>query len=567
MRKLFFLFVLWITMAFVFSQCGRQADVVAKVGNEKITLAEFKSALGGGNKKLENVPFKKRMATLQKLIDERLLVLKGREAGLDKDPNFTKEINARADRIIARKFYEEEVFDKIIPDSLIRIFYDLQQYNIRLVAIVLGYKDSNRFHFNRTKEEAIALANELKRRIEKGESVRRLAEMYSDEPGARTSKGVVNMYSPGMFALEVAVALHKARKDELVGPVVTDQGVFLLKIEGKKRIPGDLGFDEMKEQIKSDLARQFFRRKAHERYLALAKEFARQYSYEILDDGIQAFLDSLKQIFTDTGGKRRRLSPKARQIVLAKFRDQDITADYLVNLFFGRISEIYGRYGTLDQLKKLLQDHIYYLAWVAKAREKGIDREPDVARRIESLRRQLLLRRVQSELIRRKVTLSEEELMAYYSTHKANYVVNEKIQVWDIPVKSEKLAREIYRRALRGEDFQKLAKKYAETSDLKNRKGYLGYRFRRARMNEVTRRAFKAGPNKIIEPFQVGAYYHVVKTGKYEPSYQKSFQDVRAAIESELRTQKERQMKQQLIEELRKKHVIWINESLVRKLS
>ncbi len=133
--------------------------------------------------------------------------------------------------------------------------------------------------------------------------------------------------------------------------------------------------------------------------------------------------------------------------------------------------------------------------------------------------------------------------------------------------KDEATAIQVARRARTGEDFTKLAETYNVRDDLKRRKGYLGMQTTNSVFRNIVDRAFKAGPDQIEGPFQSGQYFYVIKTGRLESQKVKPLDRVRLFVKSDLERQKERQIKENLLEELRREHWFRINESLLRRVA
>jgi peptidyl-prolyl cis-trans isomerase D len=80
---------------------------------------------------------------------------------------------------------------------------------------------------------SMKLAKELIARAKKGEDFSALARQYSTEPGAATSGGELGWFSKGRMVKEFEDAALKGKPGEIIGPVKTQFGIHVIKIEAR----------------------------------------------------------------------------------------------------------------------------------------------------------------------------------------------------------------------------------------------------------------------------------------------------------------------------------------------
>ena len=85
----------------------------------------------------------------------------------------------------------------------------------------------------------VQLLTDLKSRIERGESFEPIANDYTQDPSGKESGGDLGWFGRGQMVPEFEQAAFAARKGELVGPVLTQFGYHLIKIEDKRRQNGE----------------------------------------------------------------------------------------------------------------------------------------------------------------------------------------------------------------------------------------------------------------------------------------------------------------------------------------
>lgn len=557
-----------LTLLFL-AGCGKKPDIVAKVGQEKVTLKQFKTALSQeySTNELDKISLKDRQKVVQEFIDRRLRVIRARELHLDQDPDFIKEVTSRKNNLMAQKLYEDMIVNKLIPEDLIRLIFDLKQHKIQAIAIVLGYTNAEVFKANRSKEEAVTLANQLVTKIEHGEDMKELSATYSDPAMIKNKKGVLDSYNPGMLDLAVDKQIITAKPDQLLGPIVTSRGIFIVKVLENRKMPSDLDYQTDKPEIKRMLYQKFFRGQGEKMYQEITEQFKQKLGTEINDDVIKEFVKTVRE-WAKTQPKDDSSFPAAeKEKVLGKVGDQEVTVGYFLDQFRGRFHQFYKRYDSPEKMRRILENHFSYLAWVEMAKERGYDKKPEIAENIAGLERSKLLELFEKKVVREQVKITDDDLRTYYQAHKDQFVEPRKIHLWEIAVKDKNLADKIYRMALKGRDFEALARQYSEKPIMKKRGGDLGYQSEKSSsLGNLVKIAFQAGPGQILQPIPQGAYYYVLKTGDMQPARQKALDEVRSRVEGMVKRQKETEMRRKILAELRKKHPFWVNDYLVRNL-
>ncbi|MCX6138380.1 MAG: peptidylprolyl isomerase [Ignavibacteriales bacterium] len=82
-------------------------------------------------------------------------------------------------------------------------------------------------------EEVIAKAKEIMARAKKGEDFASLAKQFSQEPGAAVSGGDIGWFGKGRMVKPFEDAAMKGKPGEIIGPVKTQFGIHVIKVEGR----------------------------------------------------------------------------------------------------------------------------------------------------------------------------------------------------------------------------------------------------------------------------------------------------------------------------------------------
>jgi len=194
----------------------------------------------------------------------------------------------------------------------------------------------------------------------------------------------------------------------------------------------------------------------------------------------------------------------------------------------------------IDQRQKTsLRDLIDQSLLVQRAKDMGVNVEPELIKRLDAIRTQnkiesmeelekavtaqgmnwedfknnirstLLTQRVISNEVGSHITISDEEISKYYQAHKAEYVRPEQVALREIEVSTQgkkpeeipdlkKKAETTLQRIKDGEDFGEMAKRFSD-SNTKTQGGFLGMYKRGELSKELEDKVFKMKKNELTE--------------------------------------------------------------------
>jgi peptidyl-prolyl cis-trans isomerase C len=540
------------------------------VGNEKVSLEKFKEILTKkySRKSISDLSFEEKEKALTDYLEDRLRILRVKELGLDKDPKVIKAIEQRTRRILASKYPEILITDRLVTQEMINAYKDLQEFDINLVVIALGYDGSNIVKSERSRELTMALANQLYDRLHEGDSTSAISAIYSDQTSIKNAKGKYTQYQPILFDPEADIHITKARSGQLLKPFVTAGGIYIVEIIEKTKKESEKKPRLDDNQIKWQIYNKFYRQVGDTLYNQYSKEFSDNLGTEISDAGIDDFLIAMETWSADTEKADTSFTDRQREITLATVGDFTITSGYFIDEFQGTFTSNYLRFNNHEKLKKVLEDYVErFLVWIKKAEENRIDEMPDIEKEINEFQDNQLIAIFNRTQIQNFAKPTLEEIDAYYEKNKENYKTPKKIKIWEIVVDDEKLAQEIFEKAIsRKEKFEDLAKKYSQSKSSQERGGALGY----LGLN-VTRpfiqEAFDAGENQIVGPIKGEEYYYIIKTGDILPEVIRSREQMEQAIRTDARVEKEDSVRSQIFKEIKSKYKYWINEKLLKTMS
>lgn len=218
-----------------------------------------------------------------------------------------------------------------------------------------------------------------------------------------------------------------------------------------------------------------------------------------------------------------------------------------------------GKKEYLDRLivKRLL------LKEAAKAKLEG---EKEFQERVNDFKEQLLIETLLKKKITADTQMSEDDLKKYYEEHKEDFKKDREINTRHILVKTEEEAKQVQAKIQKGEDFIDLARKYSIDPNVRQTGGEIGFQPKGSLIPEYENAALKL--NKVgqvsgIVKTQFG--FHIIRLEGVKPPTYVPFDEVKDFIKQKNAQDKQKEVLERYIEELRKNAKITINEALLKE--
>jgi peptidyl-prolyl cis-trans isomerase C len=258
--------------------------------------------------------------------------------------------------------------------------------------------------------------------------------------------------------------------------------------------------------------------------------------------------------------------------VLVKVGTEIITVDEFERELASLPEYTQKRMTTAEQKKKHLDKMIDEILLLQEAEKRKLDQDEEILGKVERYRRRLITERLYREVASERSQVGDEEIQAYYQTHKDRFRQKERIRARQIlillppnsgPEKEQaakKKAEEALARVEAGEDFAAVAKQYSE-GPAASRGGDLGY-FSRGRMvpgfEEVAFSLKEVGETSDLVRTKFG--FHIIELTGRQPAQELAMEDVKDRIVRQLESAKRREIRQSLAEELREQVRVEIRE-------
>ena len=290
MRKYFGIIVsLLLVMVFIHGNVSaKDDDVVAKIGDRKITLSEFNKMLGyldsEKQKLIEKNPQLKENL-LQQYIQGIVISKLAKKKGFDKNPELKEQLEMITDNYIAIEYLKKEVANKVeVSEEDIKAYYESHKDEFKTPEMVRSRHiliKTDPSASDNDKKKAKEKAEEILKKIKAGEDFAKLASDVSDDTGSKTKGGELGFFTKGRMVKPFEDAAFSLKPGEVSGIVETQFGYHIIKVEEKKE-PGMEPFDTAKEKIKQKLLQERTKAKVTEFLEKAMKEANIEVHTEIL---------------------------------------------------------------------------------------------------------------------------------------------------------------------------------------------------------------------------------------------------------------------------------------------
>lgn len=244
-----------------------EEEIVAKIGDDVITMSEVDKLIETLDPQMSvmyNSP-EGRAAITEELINARLFVLKGKDEGTDKSPEYLKELDNLKDQILMKVTIDKLFEGIVVSDDEAKKFYEenpgqfSQPEQIRARHILV----SDDAEMKKVTDE-----------LATGAKFEDVAQKYSTCP-SKAQGGDLGFFGKGQMVPEFEKAAFELEPGKVSEPVKTQFGVHVIRVEEKKASSA-VPYDDVKDQLKSYLLNQ----KRTDKYQQELKTLKEKYKVE-----------------------------------------------------------------------------------------------------------------------------------------------------------------------------------------------------------------------------------------------------------------------------------------------
>lgn len=243
--------------------------------------------------------------------------------------------------------------------------------------------------------------------------------------------------------------------------------------------------------------------------------------------------------------------------VLARVSDAYITQKELDSRI-AKLPPYYRKVVDRDKVR-FLEDMIIEKLFYEAAVRAGVNRDKEVAELLTEAKHKIVIAKYVKEEVDDKVTVTEDEMKAFYELHKGEMRTPEMWRASHILVATEKEATDALDSLAKGEKFEDIARKRSMDATA-SRGGDVGF-FRRGQLVPDFERAALAldvGQTSGVVRTQFG--YHIIRLTDKRDSGIEDFAKAKGRIENELRKKKRIELFEKLVMDLKNRYGVKIEE-------
>ena len=393
-------------------------------------------------------------------------------------------------------------------------------------------------------------ADSLLQAIRNGANFEQVARQSSDDKATAVRGGDMDTINHETRRTELAFdrAAYSLKDGEVSGIVRTSFGYHIIKRLNGVAAPT---FDESKERLKEYYKRYFYNedKQAFVDSLENAQHYhfyaaTLEYVMKRIDSSRTSADSNWAQHITD------------RSMTVFRIGDVNWTTGALIDSLNGQSGSPLARNAVMQLISKNAEDMALHIE-----AQKIPTKYPEFEKIMQDYKNGIVLFDLENKRVWSQVVPDSTNEQKYYEEHKANFLWPERVDISEIYVSSDSLAKQIYKRISAGANFDTLAKEYTERPGFKAKAGHWGLLMKDE--NQLARHCFDFVPGEVKEPFAFEGGYSIVRLNQRVPPEQKTFAEARQEVASAYQDDRAQQLRTEWVQELRSKYDRKINVPLI----
>lgn len=243
--------------------------VVLTVGKDKITKSQFeilyndvlKSMQPEQRARLQGPEGKRQLA--EQLAELKAMAQEARTRKIDQQAAVQAQIAMRIDQLLASAFYQDLGNSVKIDDAAVKTYYDAHKGEYEQVTarhILIRFKESpaplRQGQTDRTDEEALAKAKEVRAAIAKGGDFAEIAKKDSDDTGSGVNGGSLGSFGHGAMVKPFEDVAFSLKVGDTSEPIKTQFGYHIIQVTEHTNKSLDQARPEIEAKLRPELAQK-----------------------------------------------------------------------------------------------------------------------------------------------------------------------------------------------------------------------------------------------------------------------------------------------------------------------
>jgi len=423
---------------------------------------------------------------------------------------------------------------------------------VRASHILIPVKGSSPEDTLKAYNRAVAIADSARN----GVSFAKLAKDNSADTYSAQKGGDLGFFGRGMMVREFEQAAFDARVGEIVGPVRTRFGYHIIKVTERKPIPP---FDQAKDKIREQYLNGGYKADLSK----LVEKLKQEYGYKVNESTLKMFfskVDTSKRfndfkfdsVFTNSELRQpiftlKEGSASLDSLIKSTEDDQQLRMLYINHQ---------GVNMAVDELAKK------YL--VTRYSEKKAMEFPEFIKLMKNYTDGILIYHLEQQNVWDKIVVTDSVLKPYYFEHIAAYQWPPRVDLSEIFVYSDSLAKSLYDSLLNGANFDSLAVHYTQRPGMKEKSGHYGLFADSS--NILASEAFKMKEGEISKPIRFEGGYSILRVNRFVPAGPKTFEEARGEVASDYQDYQSKRLQAEWLQSLKKEFGVEVEQKTFDEL-
>ncbi len=387
--------------------------------------------------------------------------------------------------------------------------------------------------------------------LKAGDDFNKLAEDNSDDPSSAMRGGQLSSFysrssgfddSGAPVVTEFEEAMFAMKDGEISGKVFTDYGIHIIRRDSTRAFDPEAEREEMRKVYK-----RLYLKKAKEKLL---DSLAKSYGFKLYDNTLTALTSAIDTTKTnlDSAWTSKIDNNLASQQLYMIFNKSYTVQDFVKksindNGLRGQSLNEKGIRATIDKIIKPM---------VFDEATRNLENEnEDFASLMNEFHDGILLFRVEALEVWDKLGFDSTLAREYWEQRKENYVIDDRYSVIEIYVLTDSMANAIYDRAMKGEEFSKLAAESTMRDGYREKQGNWGIVHAGNNALAQNAKAADATAGAILKPFKNGKGWSIIKVVSKEPNIVKTFEQAIPDFAAEFQDMMQKKLTKQWLDRVK----------------
>jgi len=231
--------------------------------------------------------------------------------------------------------------------------------------------------------------------------------------------------------------------------------------------------------------------------------------------------------------------------------------------------ELLKQFSSNSQRKLFLNQYVMEEILYRKARESGLTDDKEVQAVLKDMERSILAKQVVEKEFAKEIKITPGDLETYFEAHQQEYVVPERARISHILVRNVKEAGNVRNRLKNGDDFAAIAADMSRDASTSKKGGELSAWIEKNQTGPIPGLGHSDDAIRVIFSTDAGSVadedvetengIHVIKVLGREKEHQKTFDEAKNEVFLALRSAKEREVQQKLLDRLKDQYDVVIH--------